>query len=240
MTRYLLDPQGGDGNGASTPPPANSPSAPDPSEGFKALLAKNGNDAIRMAEKLFDENFKLRQKNTALKGSVPGDGAVVLKGDDAKKWEKYRALGEPAEVKASLDSGRDAISKLERNDKVAAYEKAAEVAGYKPSVFAALAERDGLTVEVVPGKQGEKGKDGKPVQVAVVKGEGDSTTPIDEYVDQHWSDFKPALGGAAEKAKATEATPARRPFGAPPPDPSREARDPLQDALIRTGAYSAL
>lgn len=235
---YLLNAQGAEGNGASTPPPA-TPAVPDPSEGFRALLARSGNDAIRMAEKLYDDNFKLRQKNTTLKQSVPGDGAVVLKGDDAKKWEKYRALGEPAEVKASLDSGRDAATKLEAVGRAEGYRKVAEAAGYKPSVFARLAEQDGLSVELVEDAK-SKGKDGKPVLVAVVKGEGETTTPLNEYVDQHWSDLKPALGGDQAKEKVAPATPPRRPFGMPAPAPDAGARNPLQEALVRTGAYSAL
>lgn len=226
--RLLLDPQGGEGGGA---PPV------DPNEGFKALLAKHSNDALVVAGQLHAENYKLRQKNATLKAGVPGEGSVVLKGDDAKDWQKYRELGKPSEVKTSLESGRAAIEERDRFGRAEAYRKVAEREGLKPSVFGSLAERDGLVIEFVPGK--EKGKDGRAIEVAVVKGEGDSTTPLNEYVDQHWSDFKPALGGESRDKKVLDATPPRRPFGMPAPDLSQDSRSPAEQALIRSGIYSA-
>jgi len=224
--RILLDPQGGDGSGTPAPAPA------DPSEGFKALLAKHNNDALRVAESLHDENYKLRQKNAALRSSVPDEGSVVLKGDDAKDWTKYRDLGKPSEVKASLDSGRVATEERDRFARGEVYRKVADAAGYKPSVFVQMAERDGLAVELVEGK-----KDGKAVTTAVVKGEGDSTTPLEEYVDRNWSDFKPALvGGAGPEKKATSTTPPRRPFGMPA-SPSDDPDESARRALQSTGIY---
>ena len=229
MTRYiLLDPQGGDGGGAPAP-------SVDPNEGFKALLSKTNNDALALAEKLYAENYKLRQKASALKSSVPDEGSLVLKGDDAKDWQKYREFGKPAEVKASLESGRLAQSKLEGIGRAETYRRAAKTLGVNEAVFALKAEHDGLAVEFVEGK----GKDGKAVIQAVVKGEGDSTTPLNEYVDTHWSDLKPALGGPDSREKSRDATPPRRPFGAPAGDAPADRDEVVRKSLQSAGFYRA-
>ncbi len=227
MVRYiLLDPQGGEGGGAP-------PTPVDPNEGFKALLAKYNNDALVVAGKLHEENYKLRQKNAAMKATVPDEGAVVLKGDDAKDWQKYREFGKPSEVKASLESGRSATTKLEGIGRAESYRKAARTLDLNEAVFILAAEKDGLVVEFVE----DKGEDNKVVATAVVKGEGDSTTPLDEYVDKHWSDIRPALGGEKKVAKDQGGTPHRRPFGIP--DPAGDSRDGSQQTLIRSGIYAA-
>lgn len=225
--RILLDPQGGEGTGASTPP--------DPAEGFKRLLAKHENDAIRVAEKLYGENYELRRDNSALKGRVPAEGDVILKGDDLKRWQKYQELGDPADVRKSLDMGKEAVADRDRFRRAEGYEKAAQVAGLKPAVFRRLAEAEGLVIEI-----GEVKQDGKAVPTAFVKGEGDSTTPLGDYVDTNWSEFKPALvGEAAPEKKVTGTTPPRRPFAIPAADPGMNPDDYARAKLQATGIYKA-
>ena len=107
----LLDPQGGDGTGARV--------VSDPAEAFRLLLEKEKNDAARLAEKLHaktlkleSDNRKYRQRISELRGSLPGEGEAVLKGDDLKKWQRYRELGDPSEVKASLERLHAALDHL--------------------------------------------------------------------------------------------------------------------------------
>lgn len=225
--RILLDPQGGDGSG--TPAPV----VPDPAEGFKALLAKNNNDAMAMAERLHRENYGLRQKNKALKSSVPEEGAVVLKGDDAKKWAKFRELGDPAEVKASLESGKVAAQKLEGIGRAETYRKAATLGGYSPEVFADLAESKGFSIEIA-----EETRDDKVVEVAFVKGEGDSRTPLKKFVESHLSSYLPALmqgQSPKERDRSRDATPPRRsPFVAPRLDDDADE----ERGLVGRAAYA--
>jgi hypothetical protein len=221
--RILLNSQGELGNGASTPP--------DPAEGFKRLLAKHENDAIRVAEKLYGENYELRRDNSALKGRVPAEGDVILKGDDLKRWQKYQDLGDPGEIRKSLDSGKDAIAERDRFARGELYRKAAEVAGYKPAVFARLAEQDGLAIEI-----GEVKKDGKAVPTAFVKGEDDSTTPLNVYVDSKWSEFKPALGGSS---LAQGGTPARPSLVQPRLDAEMDPLEAVRRGLANSGRYAS-
>ena len=101
MTRYLLDPQGGDGNGPSAPPV-------DLAVMLRTLLAEKGDDAKAVARELLAKNRELEADNRKyrktikeLRESKPTTDAVVLVADDARRWAEYRELGEPADVKAS-------------------------------------------------------------------------------------------------------------------------------------------
>lgn len=228
--RLLLSPQGEEGGGTSTPP------AGDASDAFQRLLKKHNDDGTRLAEKLFGENYELRQKNSTLSARVPGEGAVVLQGDDAKDWQRYREFGKPSEVKASLESGRAAVAERDRLGKAESYRRVADHMGYTAPVFSRLAAQDDLAIEVVDGK--EKGTDGKPVKVAVVKGDGDSATPLEQYVADHWAEFLPALGGKAARDPRGHSTPPPRPISAFPRDGTDDPIESVKQGLAATNRYA--
>jgi len=214
--RLLLDPQGGEGSGT--------PAQPDLATALKALLAeKHGGDATALARDLLAKNRELEADNRRyrarvkeLRSGVPEEGSVVLAAEDAERWAKYRALGEPDEVKASVDSGRDAAAKLEGIGRAETFRKAAVLDGYNPEVFADLADSKGIRVEFA-----EETRDGKAVEVAFVRGEGDSRTPLKKFVESHLSSYLPALtqgkDSPRKRDRSEDGTPPRRPTFAPPP-----------------------
>jgi hypothetical protein len=228
IRRILLDPQGG----AEGVVP---PSAPDPAEGFRKLLEKHKDDGLRLAETLYGENFKLRERLRKAEDRVPGDTDVVLKGDDAKRWQVYRDLGEPGDIKKSLKAAESDAEDLGKLRRAESYRAAATVAGYKAEAFAPLAEAERLAVLV----KDVEGKDKKVVRAAFVKGEGDQLTPLRDYVDSRWTAFLPALGGPeAEPFPKPNGTPPRRSLTAPPPPPG-DAVDPIEAETRRYGHYQS-
>lgn len=62
-------------------------------EAVAALAKKNGD--------LESDNKKLRDQRTELNKKVPAEGAVVLQGDEAKRWEAFVALGKTPEELAA-------------------------------------------------------------------------------------------------------------------------------------------
>lgn len=238
MTRYLLDPQGGEGNGAPAP-------QADLATMLKALIAEKGDDAKAVAKELLAKNRELeadnrnyRRKIKDLKAGAPAEGSLVLSKDDAQLWAKYRDLGDPEEVKASLDAGTDAIREREKADRVGNLKKAASAAGYGPDVFADLAESKGLAVEV-----NEETRDGKAVVDAFVTGEGGSRTPLKEFVETHLSSYLPALTQGKEpppkdRDRSRDATPPRAGTSPFVLRPGRDEEDPTERGLVNRAAYA--
>lgn len=234
LHRILLDPQGGDGNGA--------PAQPDLALLLKTLLAeKHGGDPTALARDLLAKNQELEKDNrryrakiNELKKVTPEEGSVVLAAEDAGRWTKYRALGEPDEVQSSLDSGRDAATKLEGIGRAETFRKAASLGGYGADVFADLAATKGLKIEISE----EKGKDGKAVEEAFVMGEGGSRTPLSQFVESHLSSYLPALKqgqSPPRRDRKDDGTPPRRSPFAPPP---REEHEDETRGLVGPAAYA--
>jgi hypothetical protein len=60
-------------------------------------------EKLKKNTELEADNKKLRDERTELRKKVPGEGAVVLQGDDAKRWDAFQALGKtPEELAAGL------------------------------------------------------------------------------------------------------------------------------------------
>lgn len=147
-------------------------------------------DTVKMAEKLADvlnDNHALRGKKRELEQQVrdldaktPKEGAIVLQGDDAARWQAYQQYGTPDEIKAKLDGLATAESELATQRRALAIQNAAD-AGYDKARFAALLPDDALPV--VKDEQ----KDGKTIKRVYVK-QGDTETPIEEH-----ERFKPFL-----------------------------------------------
>lgn len=181
----------------------------DSSAAFQRLLEKHNNDAARLSEKLFDENFNYRSEIRQLKaqladaaGKVPGDGAVVLTGDQAQAWTAYQALGKPEEIKQGLDERSQLQGKLTAQERAELLRGIAETTGYKASVLASLdrtAKVEGKSLEFTLRDQTI---DGKPSKVAYVK-DGDKETALTEYAASAWADFLPALTVATTQTPPT-------------------------------------
>lgn len=170
-----------------------------PSQNFQRLLERNNNDAMQLAGKLFDENYHYRQRirqletqTRDLQGQVPGEGSVVLTGDEAQAWQAYRALGTPDEVKQGLDQRADYAKRLADAERETVLRQVADQAGYKPSVLAQLdrmAQAQGKALEFELREQEENGQ---TVQRSIVK-DGETELPLSDYANQEWADFLPAL-----------------------------------------------
>jgi hypothetical protein len=152
------------------------------------LIQRQGGEGAA-ATLLFNENREHRQRIRELEQRVPGEGAVVLTGDQAQAWQTYSQLGNPAEVQQQLEQARQASTELAGLKRAEQIRTVAEVAGYKPGVLQKLA--DGLTLELR-----EQQVDGQTARVPyVVTGEGQQqqATPLVDYAAEHWNDFLPAL-----------------------------------------------
>lgn len=176
-----------------------------PAEAFQQLLAKKNNDGVALASQLFDENFQLREKNRALKESVPGQDSVVLSAEDGKKWEAFSALGiEPTDIQAKLT----AMSDLEaKNKELASMESLrgladAGIDGSKlklPVLKDLLAKFPDAQIEF----KKEKDKSGNEATVAYIKSDESAKQALfSEFANEHFADYLPALKVNAENKAA--------------------------------------
>ncbi len=208
--RLLLDPttttEGGSTTTAQTPPPEKK------SDGFEALAAKHSSDGIGLARDLYGQLQAANARVSELSGKVPADGAIVLAGDDAKAWGKYRNLGKPDEIKTQLDEGTTARGEVAKYARERAVSTVAKAAGFDPDVLGTLAGE--LEFEVA-----DETVKGKPAKVAYVK-DGDKKTPLDKYAEANWPKFLPSLRQA--EAPKPLGTPPGRSTTLPRPEPQGE------------------
>jgi hypothetical protein len=182
--------QGGAGVSPATPATAVAP-APDVLTGLQRLIEKQGGEAGRVAELLYRENHDLREKNRALAGQVPGQGAVVLPPEQAAQWTAYTALGKAEELKTALEARTTAETKLASLEREATLRQVQDASGFKASVLGQLPGAAALAFTVR-----EVEADGKQVPTAFVKDAAGVETPLAAYAAQHWADFLPALAVA--------------------------------------------
>lgn len=157
--------------------------------------------AVRKVPELEGDNKKYRDEIKDLKAK-PGvqDDAVVLTGDEAKRWDAVKALGKtPEEIAAELEKGTQAAARLADMERRQNARKAAEAAGLNPDAYIALPGALGLSYEVRTEKV-----DGKDVSRAYVKGEdGKDAALSTDYVKAR-PEWAP-LAAAVEVKAATEA-----------------------------------
>ena len=198
---YPMAPDGGEGGGGQDAPNnggQDNPTAPGGHLDPERLKAKHGNAeaALRaLAFKLDDverDNARQRQEIAGLKGKVPGEGTVVLTGEQAAVWQAYQELGKPDEIKAT----KTGYAQLQR-DRL--FQEAAAAHGYKAAVLGQLPGIDGYQIEVR-----EQEKDGKKVKVAIAKSGEGQERPLPELLQEKWADFTPAL---IEKPATASGTP---------------------------------
>lgn len=229
--RILFFPVGDEGGGrVVTPTPTPTPS--DPGKGFEALMAKHNSDALRVAEKLYDDNHTLREKLRDTRGKVPADGSVVLSPDEAKAWSEYLKLGKAEDVKASLDQGKAATGELAKSKQAEFHQAVAETLGWKPSLTSDILAKHSLTPELK-----DENDRGKAVKVAYVQHEGKSVKLAD-FVKERDPDYLAVLPTGSKVGPARpNAPPGSYVPNAPPPAPG--SGDPIQQAYqeyVRSGA----
>jgi hypothetical protein len=149
---------------------------------FQARLAKMKGDAQAFAFQLYRDNYDLRQKNAELRGKVPAEGAVILTGDDATRWQAYTALGAPDEVQAALSEGSTAKAEAARLQRAQTVQQAAQAAGFKPAVLERLI--GDLPLALADGK-------------ATVQTEA-GAVDLAAHAEAAWPEFLPALRTSAD------------------------------------------
>jgi hypothetical protein len=148
------------------------------------IRREGGADAT--AQLLFQENREHRQRIRELEQRVPGEGAVVLSGDQAAAWQTYQGLGAPTDVQQRLTAAEQAQQELAGLRRAEQIRGVAEAAGYRPTVLERLAE--GLTLELR-----EEQVEGQAARVPYVVTGENQAQPLTDYAQQHWADFLPAL-----------------------------------------------
>lgn len=141
------------------------------------MIAKNDNNALKVAEILHGDNFQLREKNRQLQAQI--DGAVILRDADKTAYEQYKALGAPGEIATKLRQGE--------------LERVAGKAGYNPTVFADLDRMAGGKLEY---EVKTEEVDGAQVERFYVKDTTDTAAQpqlLSEFAAAKWAAYLPAL-----------------------------------------------
>jgi hypothetical protein len=185
--------EGNDGNdsGSDTGLP------PTAEQSFQRLLDRFGGDAKAAAAHLFDDNWRsrtanrlLRNENSNLKKSMPGNGAIVLKGDEAKTYNAYKQLGPIDKLQTALQERDTLQSEVATRRKDDTLREVAEAGKVKFSVLKHVG--GDLTYEIVD--ETTDGKTEKRVFVRTTNEKNEvSKTPLMEYAQSKWPDFMPAL-----------------------------------------------
>lgn len=165
-----------------------------PVAGLQALLAKANGDAMGVAGLLYSENFQyreqlrqLREQLTAAQGRVPAEGAAVLTPEQAQMWAAYQGLGSVEAITQGLKERETALGELGSLRRAATLREVAEVAGFDPDVLGTLAA--GLEFELR-----DVSVDGQMRRAAFVRDGGNGQqVRLDEYAQQRWGKFLPAL-----------------------------------------------
>lgn len=185
-----------------------------------------------------------RQKRKDAEAKVPGDGAVVLSGDEAKAYptlKELAALGSPDEIKGKLDRVDDVEGKLkarERRDAVAAAVKAQGWADDTVETLLDLRSLDGASFEVKREKVKKDGKD-EEVDVAFVtlSGEGQKAQKLSEFAES-----TPSLKGLKTGAASSGGGAPNRWQPQPQGDPAKTVNpeEKQREATARTARYDVL
>lgn len=167
-------------------------------ESFQNKLNAYNNDAMKMAQQLFSDNYQLREdkrklkaKVTDLEGKQTAADAVVLSADEAKTWAAIKELNLSADdIKQRLRSSTEAAAELAALKRKDVIREAAETEGYKATVLGTLVNGETpITFEDVE----KDGKKRKTAFVTVKENGADKKLPLSEYLEANKKDFLPAL-----------------------------------------------
>ncbi len=175
----------------------------DVAQAIERISARYGNDVAAVTEMAARERARkeseIRDLKRRLRAARVPEGGVVLSADEAKVWEKVKALGEPDAIAKKIADGAEAIQRLASIEREREDAEVAELAGYNAAVLTRLRESEGFAVEVRTVKQDGKtvrvpyarktGSDGKPTGDAV---------PLTEYAEEHLTLFMPALAAVSD------------------------------------------
>lgn len=221
---------------APTPTPTVGGGNVDLSAVAAGLLQKASGNPVKVISRLLKENHEGREKVRDLSSKLPPDGAVVLSGDDAKRWETYRSLGDdPAKIKEALDSGAQAIEWKSNHERDQSYSAAAKAGGYNEPLFKRLAAQDGIKVVT----KEEANAAGKKVARPYVVNDKGKETALADYVAANWGELADALGGGAGARRA--GMPPRSDDNTPPPRAGSDGERPaMTDYMSDLSRYRSL
>lgn len=176
----------------------------------RLLSEKGSSEAV---SELLRDNFKqreeLRDLKRELKGKVP-EGGLVLDATQAAAWKQYQELGKPEDLKKSIETKVELEAKEKRRERAEQIAEAADAHGFRPEVLVRLVGDEELRIDLK-----EEVVEGEKVKVAYVTPAGDGATPmkLDDYADQKWKEFMPALTAEAadgeDRSDADDSPPAR-------------------------------
>jgi hypothetical protein len=135
---------------------------------------------------------------------VPAQGAVVLKPEEAKDWDIFKALGKADDVKKQLEelpALRTTVSTAERSKQAS---DVARLLGWVPEATAEVLGK-GLVVSLVDGKNA-KGEAVKVPHVRPANDEKAATVPLTDWVKTNAAHLTPALtatGGSSGHSQMT-------------------------------------
>lgn len=226
LYRLLLSPDG-DGGGGGDPPPAKPAEGDATLKQIEALVTKHGADgALRY---LLNERDAKADEAKSLRGKVPPEGAVVLAGDDAKRYAAYVALGDPEALRTALEDRDRFKGQVDGHEREKVHRKVAGLLGYTGPGAEAFVEQAGLRGLEFEFAE-EKDKAGKPAEVPYLKaaGEGQARVKAEDFVATKLAHYLPAFRPEAQKTVG--GTPAR-PARAPVPAPGASGEPPRKPAL---------
>lgn len=193
-------------------PPGSTPAADD-RQNLQGLLARHNNDTMQVVATLLAENHQLRDERRQLRSQVPAQGAVVLAGEDATRWQQYQQLGAIDALTQQLQSAQATQAELASLRRQAVLSDVQTASGYKASVLAKLPGADGLTFEVR-----DVTADGKTSRAAFVKDKDGKEHPLADYAKSTWADFLPSLTANTQAAPAGTTFVPQNPGGGAPAD----------------------
>lgn len=178
------------------------PQAPPPADdaAFKAALKRHNDDAYALARDAWERAERHRAEAEALKGRVPAEGSVVLPGDDAAAFARYREMGPIDDLAAKLAERDQFAATIAAHERRKVVETAAAGYGYDPDVLDSLPGAASLEFEFA-----EAFRNGKKAKLAHVKLPDGQAKPLDQFAAETWPKFLPSL--KAMPAAASPRTP---------------------------------
>lgn len=186
------------GRGDRSRSPSSGAGGIDVATAVERISARYGADVARITEMAARERARkeadIRELKRRLRASRVTEGAVVLTPDEAKVWEKVKALGEPSEIEKRIADGQAATERLTAMERERADAEVAALASYNPELLARLRKSEGFVLEVREVKH-----DGKTQRVPYARKTGEDGTPtgdampLTEYAEKHLTLYLPAL-----------------------------------------------
>lgn len=164
-------------------------------DSFKRLLDRYGGNTRRLAAKLFDDNWAVRQRAQLLETELgtyrkqnPKNSRVITLAQ-YEEFKQYRAFGKPADVKTRLDTAKTVETELATRRKDDTYSKVAELTGWSLPVLKDI----GKDLEFDFDEVDDEGEKIERALVVIKDGTNVTKKPVTDYADEKWAHFMPAL-----------------------------------------------